>query len=112
MDLHTLQTAPTSNINTMTEQLKEVAELVAQNTIFTTKEVLTSDEVAKYLGVSLSCIYKWTMKQQIPHYKPMGKLCYFNRREIEAWLQQNRCATASEINDRANRYCMGVKGGV
>lgn len=84
---------------------------MVQNTIFTTKEVLTSDEVAKYLGVSLSCIYKWTMKQQIPHYKPMGKLCYFNRREIEAWLQQNRCATATEITDRANRYCMGVKGG-
>ena len=95
----------------MTEQLKEVAELVAQNTIFTTKEVLTSNEAAAYMGVSMSYLYKLTAKQEIPHYKPMGKMCYFNRKELETWLQQNRCATATEITDRANRYCMGVKGG-
>jgi hypothetical protein len=39
----------------------------------------------------------------------MGKMCYFNRVEIEGWLQQNRVATSTEIADRANQYCM--KGG-
>lgn len=90
----------------MTEELKQVADLITANTIFCTKEVLTSDEAASYMGISKSYLYKLTMTQQVPHYKPMGKCVYFNRKELETWLQQNRCATATEINDKANRYCM------
>ena len=59
----------------MAEELKQVADLVTANTIFCTKEVLTSDEAAKYMGVSKSYLYKLTMRQQIPHFKPMGKMC-------------------------------------
>lgn len=91
------------------EQLQEVADLIVANTLFCTKEVLTSDEAARYMGISKSYLYKLTMRGEIPHYKPMGKMCYFNRAELEQWLQQNRCATATEIADRANRYAM--KGG-
>lgn len=95
----------------MKEELKEVANLVAANTIFCTKEVLTSDEAAKYMGISRSYLYKLTMRQEIPHYKPMGKMCYFNRLELEQWLQSNRIATGNEISQRANAYCM-KKGGI
>ncbi len=95
----------------MAEELQKVADLITANTIFTTKEVLTSDEAAKYMGISKSYLYKLTMKQEIPHYKPMGKMCYFNRAELEVWLQNNRIATDSEINQKAQSYCMR-KGGV
>ena len=95
----------------MKQELQEVADLVTANTIFTTKEVLTSDETARYLGVSKSCLYKWTMARQIPHYKsPTGKLCYFNRKEVEAWAQECRVATAEEISQQAQAYCI-KKGG-
>jgi len=57
----------------MSEDLKKVADLITANTIFCTKEVLTSDEAARYMGVSKSYLYKLTMRQQIPHFKPMGK---------------------------------------
>lgn len=87
-----------------------MADLITANTIFTTKEVLTSDEAAKYMGISKSYLYKLTMKQQIPHYKPMGKICYFNRLELEKWLQSNRIATSTEISQQAQSYCM-KKGG-
>ncbi len=90
--------------------LREVVNLVTDKTIFCTKEVLTSDETARYMGISKSYLYKLTMRGEIPHYKPMGKMCYFNRAELEQWLQQNRCATAAEIADRANKIMMG-KGG-
>lgn len=50
----------------MAEELKQVADIVTANTIFCTKEVLTSDEAAKYMGVSKSYLYKLTMRQQIP----------------------------------------------
>ena len=91
------------------EELKKLTDLVAEKTIFCTKEVLTSEEVARYMGVSRSYLYKLTMRREIPHYKPMGKICYFNRQEVEQWLQSNRVATDTELNNQANNYCM--KGG-
>jgi excisionase family DNA binding protein len=94
----------------MAEELKQVADLITANTIFCTKEVLTSDEAAAYMGISKSYLYKLTMKQLIPHYKPMGKMCYFNRVELESWLQSNRVATTDEISQQAQTYCMR-KGG-
>ena len=50
------------------EEIKNVTDLVTDNTLFTTKEVLTSDEAARYMGISKSYLYKLTMRQQIPHY--------------------------------------------
>ena len=98
------------NKKKMAEELKQVADLITANIINCTKEVLTSDEAARYLGISKSYLYKMTMGQKIPHYKPMGKLCYFNRVELEQWLQSNRIATEEELNQQAQTYCM-KKGG-
>lgn len=73
------------------------------------KEVLTSKETARYLGISMSYLYKLMMRRLIPHYKPMGKLCYFNRNELIQWLQSNRVETECGISERAMAYCR--KGG-
>lgn len=90
--------------------IKVLAEQITANTIFTTKEVLTSDECAAYLGVSKSCIYKWTMTRQIPHFKsPTGKMCFFNRKEVEAWMQSQRVATNDELEQQAQK--ISKKGG-
>lgn len=89
---------------------EEIISAIADKTIFCTKEVLTSSEAARYMGVSKSYLYKLTMKGEIPHFKPMGKMCYFNRKEVEEWLQRNRVATDAELNKRAKNYC--EKGGV
>ncbi len=111
VDLLTPSDSPNPlNNETMPEDLRQVADLITANIINTTKEVLTSDEAAKYMGISKSYLYKLTMTQQIPHYKPMGKMCYFNRLELESWLQSNRVATANEIEQQAQNYCM-KKGG-
>lgn len=72
------------------KELKQIADVVAKNTIICTKEVLTSAEVARYMGISMSCLYKLTMRKQIPHYKPMGKMCYFDRLELQKWLKSNK----------------------
>lgn len=94
----------------MNEELKKVADLITANIIDCSKEVLTSDEAARYLGVSKSCLYKWTMGRQIPHYKsPTGKMCFFNRKEIEAWMQSQRVATDSELEQQAQT--IAKKGG-
>ncbi len=93
----------------MAEELIQVADLITANIIGCSKEILTSDEAARYMGISKSYLYKLTMRKQIPHYKPMGKVCYFNRAELEQWLQNNRVATDVELTDKANAYCR--KGG-
>lgn len=89
--------------------INELANDITAKTIFCTKEVLTSDEVARYMGISKSYLYKLTMRREIPHYKPTGKVCYFNRREIEEWLQSNRVATNTELDQRAQAHIL--KGG-
>ena len=93
----------------MDNELERLADLITADTIFTRKEVLTSSEAARYMGVSMSYLYKLTMRQQIPHYKPMGKMCFFNRMELEKWLQSNRVSTDEELSQKAQAYCM--KGG-
>ena len=54
------------------ERLKKI-----ENSLYITKEMLTTTELAEYLGVSQSQIYKLTMNMEIPHYKPKGKTIYF-----------------------------------
>ena len=92
------------------DKSKELAELITAHSI-NTKEVLTTEEAAMYLGISKSCLYKWTMSRAIPHYKsPTGKMCFFNRKELEIWMQSNRVATDEELTQQAQSYHI-KKGG-
>lgn len=70
-----------------------IADYITANIVNVSKMVLTFDETARYMGISKSYLYKLTMRKEIPHYKPMGKMCYFNRLELEAWLQSNKVET-------------------
>ena len=91
-------------------EIKRTAEELAERVVFTTKEVLTSDEAAAYLGVSKSCIYKLTMGRKIPHYKSEGgKLCYFDRAELIDWMKAHRVATQEELQAQAKQIVK--KGG-
>lgn len=93
----------------MSEDLKQIADMITANIISTQKEVLTADEAAKYLGVKKTYLYKLTMRRQIPHFKPLGKMCYFNRLELEQWLQTNRVPTDAELSNKAQMYCAAKK---
>ena len=94
----------------MEENLIQMADLITANIIGTQKEVLTSDEAARYLGVSKSCLYKLTMSRTIPHFKsPTGKMCYFNRKEIEAWMQSQRVSTDDELEQQAQKRVRRMK---
>ena len=86
----------------ISEEQKRLADLITANIISTIKEVLTTEEAARYLGVSRQCLYRWTMTRAIPHYKsPTGKMCYFNRKEVEAWMQSVRVNTKKEMEQEA-----------
>lgn len=63
------------------------------------KDILTLQETAMYLGVSLSQLYKLTSTNNIPHYKPRGKMCYFERKELDKWLLRNHCGPNINTNN-------------
>lgn len=69
------------------------------------KSILTLTEASLFLGLSKSYLYKLTASAQIPHYKPNGKMVYFDRAEVEAWALSNRVSTTAEATQRAVSYC-------
>ena len=87
----------------MDEILKQL-DRIERNTLLSSKNVLTFDDVVLLTGLSKSYLYKLTSSNQIPHYKPSGKQLYFDREEIENWLKQNRVATVEETNRKATNY--------
>ena len=88
------------------DEIKAIVNEAISASALSSKEMLTIDEAARYMGTSKSHVYKLTMKRTIPFYRPSGKLCFIRRQELEQWLQTNRIATEDEINDRAQHYCM------
>lgn len=89
--------------------IREMVHYMEEHLLVVNKEVLTSNEAASYMGVSKSYLYKMTMERQIPHYKPMGKMMYFNRQELEQWLLRNRVSTQEELEEKAQAYCLNHK---
>jgi excisionase family DNA binding protein len=68
------------------------------------KNVLTFDETSHFTGLSKSFLYKLTSTRRVPHYKPHGKVIYFDRSQVEAWLLQNPIKTADTIEKEACSY--------
>lgn len=97
------------NLRMSDEQMWTIIDEVSANVMISNKEVLTSDEASMYMGISKSYLYKLTMRNEIPHYKPLGKMCYFKREELEKWLLKNRHATDEELEMQAKKYCMEHK---
>ena len=66
------------------ERLDRLERLLTAN-----KEVLTFEETCDYTGISRSYLYKLTAAGNVPHCKPNGKLIFFEKRKLNAWLLQN-----------------------
>ena len=73
------------------------------------KKVLTFGEAVEYMGISKSCLYKLTSQKLIPHYKPNGKMIFFDREEVENYLLSIRIKPQSEIEVEANTYIVTGK---
>lgn len=50
---------------------------------------LSVKEVATYLGVGRSTIYKWIERYDLPAHKA-GRLWKFSRAEVDQWLRDDR----------------------
>lgn len=86
-------------------ELQQLAELISASISLNSKAVLSADEAARYCCISLSHLYKLTSARKIAHSKPQGKLVYFRREDLDAWLLSNRVATMGELDIKA-RTCV------
>ena len=68
------------------------------------RNLMTTTEAARYLGLKPSYLYKLMMRRAIPYYKPGGKLCFFAKADLDAWLTRVRVKSQSEIDSEAARY--------
>lgn len=61
------------------------------------KKFLSSSEAARYLGVTISYLYKMTSKKMIPYYNPGGKKLLFKPSELDDWIEKSRVPTDKEL---------------
>ena len=47
------------------------------------RNLMTTTEAARYLGLKPSYLYKMMMRRAIPYYKPGGKLCFFAKEDLD-----------------------------
>lgn len=87
----------------MTEIIERLERI--ERSVLLSKNVLTFDEAVMFTGLAKSYLYKLTASGKIPHYKPSGKLIYFDRAELEKWMLRNPVKTAEEIEQQAIDYC-------
>ena len=81
------------------ERIEQLEALMYQ-----TKNVLNFEEASRFLNLSKSYLYKLTAGGQIPHYKPQGKMVYFEKSALEDWLRQNPVKTQEQISIEAQDY--------
>jgi excisionase family DNA binding protein len=90
-----------ANEELILNKLSEIASKLDEQNLLQ-KTVLNFNEACTYLDVSQSHLYKLTSTRQIPHFCPQGKKLYFNRTELDVWLQRNRMSTSAEIEEEVN----------
>lgn len=67
------------------------------------KKMLTVEEAARHMGIKKSYLYQLVHRKAIPHYKPNGKMVYFNRLELDKWLQRNRIEQVDGVTNNQNQ---------
>lgn len=87
---------------------KQVAELQGrvkslEQLLHQGKDVLTLEEAAKFMGIARSSLYKMTHEQTIPFYKPNGKMIFFEKSDLLAWVRKNHVSSEAEISEEAER---------
>ena len=94
-----------SNENLILEKLERLEQRIGEQNLLM-KEVLNFNDACSYLDISASHLYKLTSQKSIPHFCPQGKKLYFNRAELDEWLQRNRQSSTDEIETMAANYLL------
>ena len=86
-----------SRLQRQIEELQKRMEAV-EDILDNAKEVLTVEEASRFMDIARSSLYKMTSDRSIPFYRPNGKMIYFEKADILAWIRKNR-VTATKKDD-------------
>lgn len=85
-------------------ELMAKLERIEQLTLLGAKDVFNMDDLVAYTGFSKGYLYRLVCEGAIPYYKGGGKMNFFKRDEINAWLLRNRTSSQSEVAAAAAAY--------
>lgn len=70
---------------------------------------LRVQEAAEFMGVTASYLYRLVYKKAIPYYKSRGgKLTYFLREDLEAWMTSTRVEPQNVLTAQAERQALSM----
>jgi excisionase family DNA binding protein len=93
-----------SNIETLLLEIKQTPKDTAKEA--DTDELLTVQDAAKFLSLSVPTVYGLISKGDIPVMK-RSKRCYFLRADLIEYLKQGRKKTNAEIEATAAKHIAG-----
>lgn len=73
-----------------------------------TKNVLTTDEAAMYLNVSVPTLRELRRNKKIASYQPSRKV-FYKREDLDDWLLNSKQADESAIQSRVSGYFLNSK---
>jgi len=76
-------------------QLAEIKSLIKKGD----DKPLSFKEACAYLGFAPSYLYKLTYRKVIPHYKPTGKMLFFSKCELDAWVFAKSKVTSGKLKE-------------
>ncbi len=91
-----------SRLQRQIEELQKRMEAV-EDILDNAKEVLTVEEASRFMDIARSSLYKMTSDRSIPFYRPNGKMIYFEKADILAWMRRNRTVSQEEVNEHAQQ---------
>lgn len=68
---------------------------------YAAKEILNLEEAATFLGIAKSTLYKMTHLNQLPYFKPSGKLIFFEKKKLIEWVRGAKSMSVEEIKEEA-----------
>ena len=80
------------------QRLKSIEE-----TLYSSKDILNVKEVCQYFDISQSLLYKLTCNDEIPHYKPRGKMILFEKKELIKWVKKSGKCGSPKSKSRTKR---------
>ncbi len=97
-----------SNIETLLLDLKHAPEEQSEQAL--SGELLTVQDAANFLSLSVPTIYSKVSKRELPHMK-RGKRLYFSRTELLEYIKEGRKKSNAEIAQEANSYLSNSTNG-
>lgn len=97
-----------AELNNLREEFRRANE-ANNKAIICTKEILTADETAEYLGFERRTVMNMGSMHVLPNYK-QGARRYFKREELDKWMTANKVPSNDEIDAENSAFWLNKIG--